>query len=765
MKLKNKLILGFGVILILITINSALFWYFMGRMKDQTTQIAQVNSSANHTLDANLSMLHYLMKGDPKEREATLESVNMAISSMQEGKEFIVIPEQITRAETVLKGFEDFKTYFANIESLTETKSQKVEEMVAAQKKAAGAIENIIENNDKRLRAEFSVNQYDGAIALHTARESLYASRIAVRVYMNEPTAEKANAAKQSFATSFTKLDAAEKILTDSDMQAQLKTVRDNFSLYSATFDEYSAAEEALDIAINTTSLHTTKLTTIQDEMATFAYARFEGIQSLAATVSSIITLLALAIGIGVSIIVIRNITRPMAAALQFAKVVAGGDFSARWNNNAKDELGQLASALNAAFAKVADKVIWFENILDSLPNPVSVTDNDMNWTFLNKAGLDMLGKTRAEIMGKHCSGWGSPICNTPECGINCLRNSNNDFGHSQFTKGDITMSIDSSYLHNSAGATIGHIELLVDISEAEKLRQDAAAAAVRSRLETVDALEGVVDRVSTASEQLSAQIEQSNEGASQVACRMTETATAMEEMNATVMEVARNAEDASSAAKNMHEKARSGASTVEAVVKKMEHLHTTASSLKADMAVLEKQAENIDLVMTTISDIADQTNLLALNAAIEAARAGEAGRGFAVVADEVRKLAEKTQQATAEVGEAITRIQEATRKNLGNVDVAADAINETNDLTMESGRSLHEILVMAEEDADKVRAIATAAEEQSAASEEINQSIEEVTSITNELSSAMNESTQAIRELSHQAMELRQIIENLKKM
>ncbi len=762
MKLKNKLILGFGVILLLIVTNSLLFWYFMDSMKDQTSQIAQVNSSANHTLDADLSMLSYLRTGSPKDSETTLADVNMAAASMNQAISFIKLPEQQMRAESVLQGFEEFKKYFARVQALADTKTKMLENMMAAQRSASEALGNIITSNDN-LRAELTISRYEGTIALHAVKDALYSARIAVRIYMNDHSVENASAANQALKTSFDKLETASNLLTSQENQAQLKVVNEHLTLYSAAFNDYVGAEEELDAAIDSTNAHTAELAKVQDQMANFAYDRFEEIQALAAKVSAVITLLALLAGIAISTIVILSITRPMNAALHFAKLVAEGDFSARWNDKGKDEMGQLATALNSAFTKVADKVIWFENILDSLPNAVSVTDNNMNWTFLNKVGLDMLGKTRAEIMGKPCSNWGAPICNTAECGVNCLKNSANGVGHTKFLMGNTTMEVDSSYIHDSSGANIGHIEVLIDVSEAEKLRKDAADAAVRSRLETVSALEGVVEIVSTASEELSVQIEQSNQGASQVACRMAETATAMEEMNATVMEVARNAEDASSAARNMHEKARSGASTVEAVVKKMEHLHTTASSLKSDMAILEKQAENIDLVMTTISDIADQTNLLALNAAIEAARAGEAGRGFAVVADEVRKLAEKTQQATAEVGEAITRIQEATRKNLSNVDVAADAINETNDLTMESGRSLNEILLMAEEDADKVRAIATAAEEQSAASEEINQSIEHVTVITSELSSAMNESTSAIRELSHQAMELRQVIENLK--
>ena len=528
MKLKSKLILGFSIILLLIITSSLFFWYFMERMKDQTSQITHIDVAANHTLNANVSMLFYIMKGTPKEAEETIADINNAAESMAQAIEFIKIEEQDQRAKNVLKGFDEFKTYFNKVESLTTTKSDKLANMMDAQKLASGALGEIISQNDTLQRGDLTASRYEGTVALHNAKDALYASRIAVRTYMSETTESHAASAKEAFNNSIEKIDVAAKILTAPENQAQLKVVRENFTLYSAAFNDYLSAQEELDSAIEAANAHTNNLIEKQDEMVNFAYGRFEQIQSSAAAVNTVITLLALLISIVVSIALIISITRPINAALQFGKLVGGGDFSARWKNTGKDELSQLASVLNTAFDKVADKVVWFENILDSLPNPVSVTDNNMNWTFLNKAGLEMLGKTRSEIMGKPCSGWGASICNTPECGINCLKNSNKDFGQTQFTQGSNTMSVDSSYIHDSSGAIIGHIELIVDISEAENLRKEAAEASVRSRLETVSALEGVVEIVSTASEELSAQIEQSNNGASQVAYRMSETATAM---------------------------------------------------------------------------------------------------------------------------------------------------------------------------------------------------------------------------------------------
>ena len=299
-------------------------------------------------------------------------------------------------------------------------------------------------------------------------------------------------------------------------------------------------------------------------------------------------------------------------------------------------------------------------------------------------------------------------------------------------------------------------------MQQAEAASREAQSKA-EAMLAAADKLEQVGSVVSSASTQLSAQIEQSDRGAAESASRLSEAATAMNEMNATVQEVARNAGSASAASAETREKAEAGARVVEKTVHNIEEVHQLSLTLKEDMTQLNEHAQDITRIMGVISDIADQTNLLALNAAIEAARAGEAGRGFAVVADEVRKLAEKTMSSTNDVGNAIKAIQESTAKSMSGVDNAVERIGEATELANQSGQALQEIVATVEATGDQVNAIATASEEQSAASEEINQSIVQVNDMSRQTAEAMGEAAKAVSDLAAQAQGLTNLIQELK--
>ncbi len=284
-----------------------------------------------------------------------------------------------------------------------------------------------------------------------------------------------------------------------------------------------------------------------------------------------------------------------------------------------------------------------------------------------------------------------------------------------------------------------------------ERMREVAAKASA------------IAERVSSAIQQLSSQVEETVRGAEAQRRAMGETATAMSQMNASVLDVARNSAQASSRAEEARGRAAEGSAVMTRVLAAITSLTERNRTLQQDMAALDEQARLIGSVMGVISDIADQTNLLALNAAIEAARAGEAGRGFAVVADEVRKLAEKTVQATSEVGGKIRAIQESSRQSAASVALAAASAAEAADLGGQSGQALDSIVDLVRQSASQIQDIAAAAEEQSTASDAISRSIEDVSGITAETAQGMAQSAQALCELAALTENLQSLVQELR--
>ncbi|GFM36245.1 methyl-accepting chemotaxis protein [Desulfovibrio psychrotolerans] len=293
---------------------------------------------------------------------------------------------------------------------------------------------------------------------------------------------------------------------------------------------------------------------------------------------------------------------------------------------------------------------------------------------------------------------------------------------------------------------------------EATKEKEHAAAL-LQTMRDVAGKAEEISRHLAASTAELSDQASQINTGAERQRRQTEEVATAMEEMNATVLEVAQNASGAAEGAEKARQFAEEGVQRMVNVVAATSEAQDKAIAMKSSLDLLGERAQSIGAIMGVITDIADQTNLLALNAAIEAARAGEAGRGFAVVADEVRKLAEKTMTATGEVQAAIRGIQDGTRVNIGAMDEASRAISTSTELTHAASESLQTIMQIVSDTADRVRSIATAAEEQSAASEEVTRSTEEIRAITADTSESITHTTKEISTLTGLAKNLQEII------
>ena len=521
----------------------------------------------------------------------------------------------------------------------------------------------------------------------------------------------------------------------------------------------------------------------------------FAGLESM----KNMAILIALA-GIALNVLMIFFIQRPVIQSLNlgvaFARKVAAGDLNGELSIKRNDEIGNLAEALRSIpaslkeilqeyktlekeveggnlsakgesskfsgeFATLIDETNGilerFRAVLEEIPSPVAVFDKDLGAMYLNAKARAMsgdiyVGKSAHQLFA--LEDYKSDNCALKQAAATKRSTSAETAAHAHGQRVDVSYA--AIPMLDKKGSLLCVLQLLTDLTSIKETQ--------RTILDVAHQASGISTRVATASEELSSQADQVNRGMDIQRDRIASTATAMDQMNSTVLEVARNAADAKEQAESTRDKAREGAELVERVVSAVNKVNTVADELQGNMQELGRQAEAIGGVMSVISDIADQTNLLALNAAIEAARAGEAGRGFAVVADEVRKLAEKTMGATSEVGTNIRGVQTATAINIDRTAEVATTINEATELARTSGRTLGEILTFANTNSALIASIAAAAEEQSATSEEIGRSIDEVNSIANETASGMSESAAATQALASLALELNTLLDRLQK-
>jgi methyl-accepting chemotaxis protein len=251
--------------------------------------------------------------------------------------------------------------------------------------------------------------------------------------------------------------------------------------------------------------------------------------------------------------------------------------------------------------------------------------------------------------------------------------------------------------------------------------------------------------------------------GTDKVASQVTTVAAAGEEMAATSLDIAANCSSAANSSRRANELATSGTIIVQGTVDGMSRIAQQVRASAKNMENLGSRSDQIGTIVGTIEDIADQTNLLALNAAIEAARAGEQGRGFAVVADEVRALAERTMRATREIGDMIKTIQTETRQAVLSMEQGVEAVERGTTEASCSGEALQNILRQINEVTGQINQIATAAEEQSSACREISNNMHNITDVIQNTAKETRTTSKASNQLSHLADELGTLVKQFK--
>lgn len=334
-------------------------------------------------------------------------------------------------------------------------------------------------------------------------------------------------------------------------------------------------------------------------------------------------------------------------------------------------------------------------------------------------------------------------------------------------------VTINQAYLQENIELMLGKMDLFsngdltvkLDVKNNDDIGKlfsgfNKAVSNIRDMLLNVN---NAVSQTSLASSDISTSVEEMAAGAQEQSIQTSEVASAVEEMTKTILETTKNTSLAAEAAKNAGDFAVEGGKAVNETILGINKISEVVSKSVNTVIVLGENSDKIGEIVQVINDIAEQTNLLALNAAIEAARAGEQGRGFAVVADEVRKLAERTTTATKEIGEMIKRIQKDTKEAVIAIKVGTIEVEKGKEKANTAGEVLNRIVKGAGKVSDIVVQVAAASEQQAATAEEIGKNIEAISNVTNEAASGIQLIAQSAENLNKLTVTLQSLVHQFK--
>jgi methyl-accepting chemotaxis protein len=462
-----------------------------------------------------------------------------------------------------------------------------------------------------------------------------------------------------------------------------------------------------------------------------------------------------------------------LAAGCAMLVCIAVGAYEERFENRLKaalkglsgggDKLGGDGELLGGAVGVLAgeldarlEQAAYFEQALHSLGSPALVCDARGRVRLATKSLLKLLQKPEEKVVGQTVGMalHGRDESSITEKALKTLKPVAEILDLELWDGRTVPAQLYVNIVYDHSDKTIGASATFLDLSEQVTRQREIEEQRERMK-QAGERISSLAEHVASATELLSASADEQAQGAQKQRRQTASVATSMEEMTDTVLEVARNATVTSEAAGEANTSASEGVGMVNDAVSAINQVAESARQLGQEIGELDSQAGSIGQIINVINDIADQTNLLALNAAIEAARAGEAGRGFAVVADEVRKLAEKTMDATKEVENAIIAIQARSKEATNSMQATAAKVDESTALSNRAGEALQRIMNNIRDMVKRVSQIATAAEEQSSAAEGIMRSVEDIASIAEDADEAAGQAAGATRDMAELAREL----------
>jgi methyl-accepting chemotaxis protein len=467
------------------------------------------------------------------------------------------------------------------------------------------------------------------------------------------------------------------------------------------------------------------------------------------------------------AIFVVRGIVGPLRKLEKGAEAVIAGDFQQQVASNAKDEVGQLSRTFQQMIGQLEARVGFAQSLEMGIVMPFVVVDVGGKVIFVNRHLLDLwgrsgrpedyLGRTSGEVL-VGSAGAKTPIDHVLETKEPLVNHTASRL-NAQGVK--VSVRISASTLTNLHGEVIGACMFIVD--ETEIRTQQERIMALNERITaSIKQAHNVSRQQADAFQRLSEQLHTTRQSAIAQEEGSTRVRESVGVMSATLEQLAMKANQTAEDSKTTRQRAEEGSRIVTETVTNIDHVAECAKRTEAAIQELSKRTDGINAIVELIKDVADQTNLLALNAAIEAARAGEAGRGFAVVADEVRKLAEKTMQATEEVNRSVEELQTEVETGKKMTDETMKLSLAATELAKKSGESLSAIVQIADSAAMAVQGISEDASEQARTGASLAGEMQQMVEHSQRTTQNMATSETFVEELSSLSQGLKQMIDGM---